>query len=378
MPVKPLKTFLFSLLASPSRFSKRSRLPTLLVLAYSPLPPLATLHRLRTNVDKEILLAARRDTTTGSKHRITVLLKEEITSVERKLESAGRNIATVFSTVSTLATIVPAMLGVVAMFTEPTSAAAFILSLSFSVLALSVLGAVVYPAQLALPYYRKKWELLALLLTLPLSLVIGPLTALLAVSAPLSLLALASRRKALGELSESFEWLKGAASTPWSPLYGSGACVDALESQAKWELADSMRRLVLLAGTYGASDLLEDAVKVYGRLVGAVKELSAKGLEMLFYCLISAALGAAALGVSVSTFSLFATVPAGFMGINVGATDPEALRACIEWSLAVTSLGLSVLTAWSREGNPLYLSEYLPLLTAATLIGFKAGEAIML
>jgi len=386
-------------------FKERDRLSTLLLLTYSPLPPLATARRTGVLLDEELEAAARRDTATGSREELSNLLRGEMERIQRRLESSSRNIVSVFSVVSITGTVIPAMVGTVAMFVSPNAAPGLILALAAATVLLSLTGLAVYPKQISIPWRQPWWApLIPLAVAVTVTLLFqavapsfsilpepgwgSPLGTLLVLARLTPLMgvaiggavgvfpALRSRRIATKLLHTTYKWLRGAASTPWSPLYGTGVSVDELESLSGWPLVDSMRKLISLSAIHGAPEALVEASHSYGRLVEAVKSFSARGLEMLAYCLVTMILSAASLSIGIESLNLMRSAPMSVAGLPP-PPSPEELEPYLSLSLALEAVGLSLLTSLCREGNWRYYCEYLLVFALAASLGVALGPSLV-
>ena len=364
-----LKDSLFSGHSTPT-LDEAERLALLLMLVYSPLPPIATIEATGFEADEETLKAAQKDTVIGGRENLSSLLDNEINALRRSLELADYNISQAYSAVSSIATTVYAMIAAVILFVSPEIAKVLGYSIAAATIALSTLGLSVYPRAIALPS-RKKHFLIPVV-SIPLAALTDPLFALLVATIPSALLAFLERKEYITTFEEALERLRDAASRPWAPL--SAVSVEWLRRQEGWILIDALKKLIELAGLHGAPEALTKALESYEKMYSYIESFSRKGLMMFAYTLIGAAVTATALALSLATVRLLSPHLQGFStGFSFQVPSPK-IRLHFMASLALISLGLALLTSWCREGTWRYYSMYLPFIVASCIVGWFVGD----
>jgi len=364
-----LKDSFFSRHTTPT-LGEAERLALLLMLVYSPLPPIATIEAARFEADEETLKAARKDTVIGGRENLSALLDNEISALRRSLELADYNISQAYSAVSSIATTVYAMIAAVILFVSPEIAKVVGYSIAAATIALSALGLSVYPRAIALPSRKKHFLIPAV--SIPLAALTDPLFALLVAAIPSALLAFLERKEYIITFEEALEHLRDAASRPWAPL--SAVSVEWLKRREGWMLVDALRKLIELAGLHGAPEALSKAMETYGKMYNYIESFSRKGLMMFAYTLIGAVVTATALALSLATVRLLSPHLQGLsIGFSFQTPSPE-IRFHFMASLALISLGLALLTSWCREGTWRYYSMYLPFIVASCIVGWFVGD----
>lgn len=377
----------------------------LAVLLYSsPLSPLKTLEELREHgfypylptpddvLDgrynphisgrmREVLEAARRSQMEGDRKALEGLYRKLISGVSTQLELMDYNISQLYQFVSVFTSIVPSVIASVLLFTNPRQLPAVLVGTSLMSVLAGFLGLAFFPWELRLPgpgmiTYIPFTAIPAIYYALErYSVPNGLLLSTIIASIPASVEGWRYLRRRVDAIDSSCRILEKASSCPWNLF----ACIGVEEPEEVisgdlFGIAGAASLGVYLLGIYGSEDvqrsvgMLEEAVREY---VGALNSLKGKTRIMLFYAMLESGIAAVIYSVLISAAQYFSSFSSAGAPLYLPLPrEVEGLRRIVDPVLLLCSLGLSIATSSSREGNPLYFPVYLPLTAGATWLGF--------
>ncbi len=390
--------------------SENEALPLYILLASSPLPPLTTLDKLKSmgkleyieDIDsilterfdgsyserfRKVLKAAIESQISGDRDILVRYFEQELKGIEASLELADYNISQFYQFISVFTTLMPSIIASVLFFTNAETALISLLIFSILAIPASFIGLTIYPLEMHLPMREKKY--LALSLFIPTGyatlryLGFGkPLLASLAFSLPLSILLYLDVKKLESILEEVLSLTRRAASCPFNLF----KCLriddpDYLLSEKWYGVAKASATALYFLALYSGANIREYVQRLEtftSRYYEAFKKLRSKTLVMLIYAFIEAGVVALIYGILLTILRYFSSLPiVGYPGIYIPSGEIVLkLENILDLVLSLNSISLSLSTASSREGNPLYAFLYLPFISLLMLAGFEIALLI--
>ncbi len=370
----------------PSRSGGLGGLDLAILLYSSPLPPSATLRRLRESFEirdsSEVLEVARRDEEAGSREGLRSLIEERLGELRIQVETSEALLQQLGELMMLFTTTMPLIVVGLVLMVSPGEAAPLLLGFSLAGVAVGLAAQFKVPQELRLPPPGPRPYLLLPLATVPFLLdalhvaELGERVFLVAaaMALPSAYLVYVEERRLLGELEENRELIVEALRCPFHLYRCLG--LESLERPVRLAVSRTVRAALLLMGRFGAErEALHWLYEYYRQRVKLLRDVRGRTTVSLLNGLV----GVAVLAVGLSMlYTVFSTLPpVNMAGINIDPRAYTAIKPLIGAVLAINSLSYSAATASLREGNPLYLPLYLPAMLLATYTGLQLGPLIL-
>jgi len=382
--------------------SERDAIPLNIIFLTSPLSPLTTLYKLRrlglytylpepskifdslpsgiSGKMKETLKTALLSHKSGSREVIKHKLSEIISRTETELELADYNLTQLYQFISVFTTLVPSIIASVLFFMNLEQGVAVIIGVAILSVFAGFLGLTVFPSELRIPAPPKRYFLF-LISAIPLYLFLNfemkLLFSLTMASSICSLLSWIWLFKKLNVLKDARELVRKAGTASFNVF-------KALEIEdpdyllhEKWfgiaKAATTSLYLLALHGGRRLSESLNLLESYCSRYLNALFRIRSKTRVMMFYSIMEALVIAAIYAILVYTLIYFSSMELhGAWGSFYipSIKEVEMLKNSLDLVLTLNALGLSIATSTSREGNPLYFTLYLPLISLAMWLGY--------
>jgi len=382
--------------------TRKDVIPLTIILSISPLPPLSTLLHLKKlgfyeylpekplSVKQlkekgysksfiELYREALKSQTTGSRRGLTSFIEEKLLEFKTSAEIAEMRTLSNSSLMNSLAIVVPTLITTLMLVTSPQVAPLTLILLSLvsliTVLALNI------PVALSLHSYRFKDPivLITLVLALPLTLLLkDPLTSMLIASIPafvFSLINVIRENKLRNKILELVKTASQASITNIFKLIKTTP--RKLFETFDYGVMKAVAIALYLISAYSPSPEAYDKLLEYTRVyVSTVKKIRGKFNAILVYSVIMIAFSVSTIYLTVFSIGKFSstipenTVLPGYYFISLPSKSQiEKIEDALDLAIIINAVAFSMMCAMLREGNPLYLSLYLPALLTVALLG---------
>jgi len=382
-------------------------IPLALILYTSPLSPLSTLNLLRqkgffeyiptieairsnklnfySGRFRNLIKLARFSHTYGEKGIIRQEIERQLQKVEVELELADYNLTQFYEFMSIFTTIFPSIIASTLIFIDISLAVSIMILLALASNVASFLSLVIFPleARINNPNTRSLarifilFGILSTIFYIISSAILNlylPATLSLGIAAFLpSIVMFNYIQEEIKELDEAMNRIRLAISTPFNIFKHLGKMPKEIILETRNPIAKAANICIYLISLYsGKKDAYMFLESYYRRYLDFIKRLRDKTRVMLIYFLIECTVIAsihAFMFTALEFMSKFDVLSSGIIKIPTHV-EIMAYRKSIDLILTLTSLALSLTTANSREGNPVFFLLYLPFSSVAITVAF--------
>ena len=360
-----------------------SDLDLAIILYSSPLPPSATLRRIKDYFifrERGVAEIAKRDELSGVREGLKTFIENKLAELKIQVENTELLLQQLSDLLLVFTVSLPLIVAGLLFMLGPEQGIITLLTLSLMGLIIGVISFTQVPPELRFPLLSKNSYLALFLLILPIITnafyhLDSALFLLLSLfSIPSAVIALLDEKKIIRELDENQQILTEAMKCPFH-LY---RCIglEHLNSPVVMNISRTIRTILNLYGKFGTEKRgLLWLSEYYKQVVKLVRDTRARTLMALFNGFIGIAVLALGLSMIQSVFSSLPNINLQF--INMGPQIYMNIKPRLYIVLGINSISYSIATSSVREGNPLYFTIYLPSMFFATYIGLFIGPLIM-
>jgi len=371
--------------------SQRDIIPLSIILTTSPLPPLTTLNKVRelgfykylpkgtnpilkeySKKFREFYREIAEAHISGSEKRVEYFLEDKLEEFKSFAETGELRVLSNIAMLNSIAVILPPMISVLMVLTNPLSTPLLLIGLSILSIVLILLLNLPNVTSLYSIKFKKAYLTLLILLAIPLYfLTENPYLALLVPSIPLSIVSFIELKKELNERENLLSIVKSAATGV--NIFKYYKLNPEKFVKKYYGFMKGVAVALYLGYAFGSGEKMEALLKYYRIYLNTLKRIRLKTFTVIFYSFLMVSAAVSVLYLMEGSLREFRArtpdIPATFNFIQLPSLSQlNELEKYLDIAVVINITAFALSCAMLREGNPLYFTIYLPLLLTIAVI----------